>query len=86
MKQVVTTHLTVPGGEDGSQDLPVLLHLVKLLLQRTLHMGVGQHVFDYVLLQGSPQRSLVGAVKLESGENKNEIPGNGPIKRSVLLT
>lgn len=66
------THLTVPGGEDGSEDLSVLPHLLKLLLQGTLHVGVGQHVFYHVFLQRSPQRSLIGAVELKPEQVSRE--------------
>lgn len=55
-------HLTVPSGEDGPQNLSVLLHLFILSLQGTLHLGVGHHVLHHVLLQGAPQSPLVGAV------------------------
>lgn len=69
------THLAVPGGENGSEDLPVLLHPVILLLQRALHIGIGQHVFNYVLLQHPPQRSLIGAIKPKPRDEKGEKDG-----------
>lgn len=69
------THLTVPGGENGSEDLPVLLHLIKLPLQGTLHVGIGQHVFYDVFLQHAPQRSLVGAVELKPRWIKKKVTG-----------
>lgn len=59
------THLTVASRENGSQDLPVLLHLLKLPLQDALHVCVGLHVFHHILLQDPPQSALVGAIELE---------------------
>lgn len=61
------THLTVTSRENCSQDLPVLLHLIKLPLQGALHMSIGHYVFHHVFLQRSPQCSLVCAIKLEPG-------------------
>lgn len=61
-------HLTVPSGENGSQDFPVLLHLIKLFLQGALHVGICHHVLHDVFLQRPPQCSLVGAVELKPDE------------------
>lgn len=67
-----SSYLTVPSGEDGSQDLPVLPHLVKLLLQGALHMGIGHHVSDNFLLQHPPQRPLIGTIEFKPNGEKKE--------------
>lgn len=67
----VMSHLAVSGGEDGSEDLAVLLHLLELAFQGALHVCVGQHVLHHVLLQGTPQSPLVAVVKLEPGEEED---------------
>ena len=69
----MTAHLAVPCGENSSQVLPVLFHLVKLPLQGALHVGIGQHVFYYIFLQHPPQRPLVGTVKLKPGQIRQII-------------
>lgn len=75
-REEAAVHLAVPSGEDGPEDLPVLLHHFKLLLQGTLHMGISQHVFYYVFLQRPPQRSLIGAIKLKPEQlRQNEKRG-----------
>lgn len=61
----VKAHLTVPSGKNCSQNFPVLLHLVKLPLQRALHVGICHHILYNVFLQRSPECSLVGAVKFK---------------------
>lgn len=61
-------HLAIPCGEDSPQDLPILLHLLKLAFQGTLHMCIGQHVLHHIFLQGAPEGSLVAVVKLEPAD------------------
>ena len=74
----MTPYLAVPGGEDCTEDFTVLLHLLVLPLEAALHVGVGQHVLHHVLLQGAPQRPLVGAVKPEPGLTGQDKSGVKP--------
>lgn len=64
------THLAVTSGENSSEDLSVFFHLIELSFQGALHMSVSEYVFDNVFLERPPQRSLIGAVKLEPREKK----------------
>lgn len=61
----IKAHLTVPCGENRSQNFPVLLHLLELSLQGALHVRICHHILYDIFLQRSPQCSLVGAVKLK---------------------